>query len=789
LSTWQGLHAAIGIPILGCFVPKNTTGGGSQDNPAQADDTDSRLGAFDAMDSAVTRAAAAPALPSISASSGFQLAISSTNPESVVAVTSGGMTINLLFDAAAPSSFRAAIQQAAAMLTSVISDQITVNLNIHYSGTGGGASAGPDNGLFESYSSTIAALINHASLGDTIFSALPGGSSVQGQTSVAVWNAQLKALGFLGATAGTDDGEATFARDINPNLLVGVALHELTHALGRVPYGSQPDIFDLFRFTSPGARLFLNGATAPAAYFSVDGGFARLADYGQTSDSSDFNNGGVQGPNDPFNEFYSGSTSQQLTTVDLLQLDALGLHLTSNTPITIEASGSTSLMVAGNHVYYLVPVGGSSGPQLRFAGAPVIAGQFGPPWVAIGAEHNASGGYQVVWTMPGANQYTVWTTDSSGNYTSQTPTVTSASWYVQSLEASFNQDLNGDGRIGPVTTTVEASGSTTLAKVADSYFLYPVGGSSGPQLRYAGAYTAAGQFGAWTPIGAEHNASGGYAVAWKMGAADQYTVWTTDSSGNYTSQTPAVTSASWYVQSLEQSFNQDLNGDGRLGPVTTNVETSGATTLAKVADSYFLYPAGGSSGPQLLWGAYVAAGQFGAWTPIGAEHNASGGYAVAWKMGAADQYTVWTTDSSGNYLSQSAVVSGSSSTIESLEPSFNQDLNGDGTIGFHTAPIDASGNYSAAAVFTMSSHSMVAAESTSHLLSAGPANVGTLGSDTTIASGLGTESVGNGGSGAGSLALLTSYLASTFVTPAGAGTGAVGEAQSSGQDFLAKPAA
>ena len=37
----------------------------------------------------------------------------------------------------------------------------------------------------------------------------------------------------------------------------------------------------------------------------------------------------------------------------------------------------------------------------------------------------------------------------------------------------------------------------------------------------------------WTPIGAEQTASG-YEVAWKVTGADQYTVWNTDSSGNYT---------------------------------------------------------------------------------------------------------------------------------------------------------------------------------------------------------------------------------------------------------------
>ena len=74
------------------------------------------------------------------------------------------------------------------------------------------------------------------------------------------------------------------------------------------------------------------------------------------------------------------------------------------------------------------------------------------------------------------------------------------------------------------------------------------------------------------------------------------------------------------------------------------------------------------------------AGQFGTWTPIGAEQTATG-YEVAWKIPGTDQYTVWTTDSNGNYLSNIGHVSGTSAALESLETSFHQDLNGDGVIG------------------------------------------------------------------------------------------------------------
>jgi Cadherin-like len=299
-----------------------------------------------------------------------------TDPGSVVAVSSGGITINLIFDTAAmaaPASFRAGIQQAVAILASTITDKITVNIKIDYSGTGGGAAAGPDHGFLESYSLIRSDLINGATPGDTTFNALSSGTSIQGQSSVAVWNAQLKLWGLMGANdTTTDDGAARFSTDINPNLLVGVALHELTHAMGRVPYGSSPDIFDLFRFTTAGTRLFQAGATAPAAYFSLDGGNTKLADYGRTSDASDFLNSGVQGSTDPFNEFYNGATTQGLTAADLKQLVALGFHLApqdtqtpnlaNDGPLSIEAGGSqiltANLLSANDNV--------SSGAQLRY---------------------------------------------------------------------------------------------------------------------------------------------------------------------------------------------------------------------------------------------------------------------------------------------------------------------------------------------------------------------------------------------------------------------------------------
>src|SRR6185312_3967645 len=91
-----------------------------------------------------------------------------------------------------------------------------------------------------------------------------------------------------------------------------------------------------------GTCLF-SDAVPSATYFSVDGGVTKLADYGQNSDPGDFLNSGVQGPNDPFNEYYSQTTDQYLTLVDKKELDALGFNVPAIVPTSVTAVSNVSL--------------------------------------------------------------------------------------------------------------------------------------------------------------------------------------------------------------------------------------------------------------------------------------------------------------------------------------------------------------------------------------------------------------------------------------------------------------
>jgi hypothetical protein len=240
---------------------------------------------------------------------------------------------------------------------------------------------------------------------------------------------------------------------------------------------------------------------------------------------------------------------------------------------------------------------------LKSDGAAVVAGQFGA-WAPIGAEQTATG-YEVAWKVTGADQYTVWNLDSSGNIISDTiGTVSGSSSALKALETSFHQDLNGDGLIGLPTSVIESFGSTSLTSVGNNFYLNSISSGSGPELKLSGAAVVAGQFGAWAPIGVEQTATG-YEVAWKAAGADQYTVWNTDSSGNAISDTIGTVSGnSSALEALETSFHQDLNGDGLIGepapvatsPVATNnaalllADNGAVNAIAAVGHEVFVFP-------------------------------------------------------------------------------------------------------------------------------------------------------------------------------------------------------
>jgi hypothetical protein len=244
---------------------------------------------------------------------------------------------------------------------------------------------------------------------------LPAGNSINGVSNFWISSSVGACFGLF---TNLTDGFVGIGTNFTPGAQrVSAFLHELGHALGRVPEnnGIFSSELDLWRFTSQGNRLF-DGTTNPsvqnpvqAAYFSLDGGATDLADWGQTSDPSDFRGPGSNPPsnltpNDPFDEFVGNLG--QLTTRDIQCMEALGFT-TATTPVANPAPppGTTADMVlrhGADGLYEIYDIGGNSllaayqlgqvGTDWRFV---TLAGFFGNDTTDMLLRNANTGGFEV----------------------------------------------------------------------------------------------------------------------------------------------------------------------------------------------------------------------------------------------------------------------------------------------------------------------------------------------------------------------------------------------------------
>jgi Hint domain len=256
------------------------------------------------------------------------------------------MNIQLAYGSSAdnaPAGFKIAMAAAVRTLDALITNNITVTFTVGY-GTfqgqplHGAVSEGGGQGIGVNYGELTADLRAHASSAAdaSALAALPASDPTNGGTFL-ISGAEQKAWGLLPADAATTDGEVGFgdgnAYDFSTDGttatgkidFVGVAEHELTHALGRVaglqfqPTWYTP--FDLFRYSAAGSLQLVNGQPA---YFSVDGGATALAPFATTSDPGDW--AASAGP-DSFDSVSISGTHNPITAADIKALDVLGFNV------------------------------------------------------------------------------------------------------------------------------------------------------------------------------------------------------------------------------------------------------------------------------------------------------------------------------------------------------------------------------------------------------------------------------------------------------------------------------
>ncbi|MDB5575787.1 MAG: hypothetical protein JWR80_963 [Bradyrhizobium sp.] len=293
----------------------------------------------------------------------------------------GSFHINLVFNASvnnAPAGFVQAVQTAASQIEALFSDSITLNISVGWGEINGQAITrshvalgGPNSGHYYTYAQTVSALNGDRTTPDdfTAVAALPASLNPNNNGSIAIWRAQEKALGLVGATDAAIDGNIGFATDFSSSFWVGGAIHEITHAMGRISGYSSYDILDMMRYTGQGQHIFAGGTPA---YFSINNGTTRLANYDTTSDFGDFVTDSIT-PTDPLNAYISGNS---ITPLDGQIMDVIGFNRVitqagsvsiSDVNITEGPSGTSTA------TFTVTRTGGTAAFSVNYATAPGTA--------------------------------------------------------------------------------------------------------------------------------------------------------------------------------------------------------------------------------------------------------------------------------------------------------------------------------------------------------------------------------------------------------------------------------
>jgi autotransporter-associated beta strand protein len=239
------------------------------------------------------------------------------------------------------SNFETSFQAACNILSANFSSNITIYLKVTYDGTFFGADAGPSSYYGVSYPTLLTAMSNNTLSPDqatavanlsnfgaptsaTVDLSPPQALALGLRTQASYGTAAMGTVQFGGPGYATWNWSSNRTQNPNGGDFVGVALHEITHAIGRVPIlgNNVYTLLDLYRYqigANPPTRI-LSSATPANNMASIDG-VNSLGVFATTSDISDWDSSRA---NDSFNAFFSTGQLLNLTTQDITLMNVLG---------------------------------------------------------------------------------------------------------------------------------------------------------------------------------------------------------------------------------------------------------------------------------------------------------------------------------------------------------------------------------------------------------------------------------------------------------------------------------
>jgi len=293
------------------------------------------------------------------------------------------LSIEATFDPNLSASAVIVINTAISFYQTTFSDPITVNIEFENMNTGLGRSLTfVRTTPYSTYRTALGADATSANDATALANTPTGAfNPVTGSTFINVKNANLRAVGLPAAFGnfGTACVRVNYVGDSCIGLNVGrtttgggafsllaTVEHEIDEALGlgsELPnltfLGGHPAPEDLFRWASAGVRSFAtnpnvagcnNGAGAPAAFFSINGGVANLNQFNNCNNGDDYGDWITHTPSQVQDALTNGTGAPSLTAAssETVALDVIGYTFAVPEPMSLVliATGLASLAAA-----------------------------------------------------------------------------------------------------------------------------------------------------------------------------------------------------------------------------------------------------------------------------------------------------------------------------------------------------------------------------------------------------------------------------------------------------------